>query len=48
MKYTFIPASRNVATMVTNKSKQYFVRDSYTLRLSAIAECIGSQVISFT
>jgi len=33
MKYTFILTSYNVATMVTNRSKQYLFHDSYTLCL---------------
>jgi len=33
MKYTFILISYNVATMVTNRSKRYLFRDSYTLCL---------------
>jgi len=31
MKYTFILTSYNVVTMVTNRSKWYLFRDSYTL-----------------
>jgi len=33
--------------MVTNQSKRHLLRDSYTLRLCACAECMGSQVIWF-
>jgi len=43
-----ILTSRNVATMVTKKSKKSFSRVSHTLRLCACAECIVSKVIWFT
>jgi len=33
--------------MVTKQSKRYLFRDSFTLRLCACAECMGSQVIWF-
>jgi len=42
MKYTLILVSGDVATAVTIKSKINLFRDSYTLRLCAFAEYIGS------
>jgi len=43
--YIFSLISCNVTSMVTNQSKRDLLRDSYTLRLCACAEYMGSQAI---
>jgi len=42
---TFSFISYNVTTMVTNQSKRYLFPDSFTFRLCAYVECMGSVMV---